>query len=245
MTSQWTTIQTFRQFGRWGLPLASSEARKQNIELGYKLAFDPAFEKYLNREAFLASGLAQSLPNIMTQQAVETFEGALDASSLVFAHSLLDGTVHDYCRLCAMIAPRDFLPFVGEKKLALNEIEGQSFENLLGNLIEVYLTNLEKESLLRKADFLFQICRPPSGFAPMEGYTFSRSRLADLDALRHRIVHTVGPLTRIPNSEDDFEFLWKTGNFLFCLVNNKYDVKIDPRYIIELWTQNRNTKIGS
>ena len=240
INSQWSTIQTFRQLGQWGLPLATSQARRQHADLAYKLAFDPSYAKYLkDQKAFLESGLADSLPETMTRNAVGTFEVALDAASLVFIHSALDSTAHDYCRLCAMLAPRDFLPFVGAKKLALEEIEGQSFEALLTNLITVYLTNLEKESLLKKVDFLFQLCRPPSGYAPMEGYSYSRARLESLDDLRHKVVHSAGQLERLPNGDQDIEFLFKTNYFLFGLVNERHGVKVDPSYMAILWTEKR------
>lgn len=237
MAAQWSTIQTFRQLGQWGLPQASSKAQRQNVDLVYKLAFDPANAKYLNQEAFLAFGLARFLPETMTKEAIETFEIALDAASLVFAHSVLDSAAQDYCRLCATLAPKDFLPFVGAKKLTLAEIEGQSFETLLLKLIEVHLTNLEKESLLKKLDFLFQICQPPSGFAPTEGYSYSRERLTSLDELRHKIVHAIGPTSRLPKGEQDLEFLWKTGYFMFDLVNERYGIKIDQQYVFSLLTE--------
>jgi hypothetical protein len=240
LNSQWTSILTFRQLGRSGLPLATREALRSNFEFAEQLASSPEYEKlFTDRKKLLESGILKELPARMTRNAVEIFEATLDAASLVFAHSALDAAAYDYCRLCAMVAPRDLLPFVAEKKLALTEVELRPFDKLLEGINKAFLSNLEKESMMRKIDFVFQLCKPPAGFAPMDGYSFSRPRLRRLDELRHKVVHSTGPASRLPDSDADLEFLLKTGYFLMGVVNERYGVKMDPTHVAALYANQR------
>jgi hypothetical protein len=64
----------------------------------------------------------------------------------------------------------------------------------------------------------------------MEGYFYSREKLEFLDDVRHKVVHSVGPTSQLPNADQDLEFLRKTSYFLFGLVNERHGVKIDATY---------------
>jgi hypothetical protein len=165
----------------------------------------------------------------MTDQSVSAFESALDAASLIFAHSVLDSAALEWCRVCALVQPNDFMPYVAQKTVSVSEMEGAaSFEDILHSVVNRHLRDLEKESLIKKLDSLFALCRPPSNFVCIENYRYDRDRIVSLDKLRHDYVHRGGLGGRLPRGDDDLWFLWNTTNFLLPLVNHRYGIRLDP-----------------
>jgi hypothetical protein len=73
--------------------------------------------------------------------------------------------------------------------------------------------------------------QPPPGFVGVKNFAFDRERLKALDEMRHDIVHSRGPVVELPHGDDDILFLQKTATFLLSLVNQRYEVKIDPTYM--------------
>jgi hypothetical protein len=127
-----------------------------------------------------------------------------------------------------MAEPTDFLPRLADRRVALREAQRSTFPVLLNTEIRRFLDNLERESLLKKMDLLFELCQPPAGFQGVVGYRYDRDRLTQLDQLRHDYIHGRARLSRLPNGNDDLLFLQNTGFYMVPLVNQRYDVKIDP-----------------
>jgi hypothetical protein len=96
----------------------------------------------------------------MTDKSVTAFESALDAASLIFSHSLLDTAALDWCRVCALACPDDFMRYIGNRKYTLAELQAASFAELREKAIGRRLETLERESLLKKLDILFALCHP-------------------------------------------------------------------------------------
>lgn len=236
LQEQWNIVNTFRRLGALGLPHAKNVERAENERFVQRLLNFSDFDSFFtDKKAFLEAGLPDALPERLTAPAVTTFESALDAASLVFAHSIVDGAAFDLCRICYVIAPTDLDRFVDQRKVTLAQLRNGSIEALRAQLIEAFLETLERESLLKKADFLFQICRPPSSFEPIRDYSYSRNRLVQLDELRHKVVHSSQQSKPLPKGADDLWFLQRTGYFFMTLLNEKYDVRVNPTRMKEIW----------
>ncbi|MGH8522370.1 MAG: hypothetical protein ACREU9_13325, partial [Gammaproteobacteria bacterium] len=111
LTTQWSRIEIFRKVGRLGLPSAVPQIHRENVDFIRTLVSDPELSKVLvDPAAYVRDGHAARAPDRMTQQALATFEASLDAAALVFAHSILDAALLDCCRVCSMLAPKDWLP---------------------------------------------------------------------------------------------------------------------------------------
>jgi len=92
---------------------------------------------------------------------------------------------------------------------------------------------LERESLLVRIERLFALCRPAPDFHPIKNYVYDRDRVERLDRLRHDVVHRPeGTRLAIPDCYDAIEFLFRTGLYLWTMLNYKYGVKMDPFYEI-------------
>ncbi|MGH8488530.1 MAG: hypothetical protein ACREXS_06620 [Gammaproteobacteria bacterium] len=181
--------------------------------------------------AYVRDGHAGKAPRKMTQQAVHTFESSLDAASLVFGHSILDAALFDCCKVRAMVAPTDWLPQLRDRKVPLGDVEDQSFDELLVKVIESQLQTLERDSLIKKAERVFQLCPPKEPFSGLHRFRFDRDRLLALDALRHDIIHSTGPTLRLPKGDEDLEFLRNSGLYLWILVHKRHGLKIDISHV--------------
>jgi hypothetical protein len=129
-------------------------------------------------------------PGFLTQALIErsatTFESAFDAATLIFAHSVLGSAALDWCRVCALAAPQDFIPQIGRKKVTLADVqEAVSFAELRATAINGYLDSLDRAPLLTKLDLIFSLCRPSPTFVGFDkNYPYDRERIIALCASR-------------------------------------------------------------
>jgi hypothetical protein len=164
--------------------------------------------------------------------------GSLDAATLVFFHSVLDGTAFDYCRVTALQAPQDWEHELQNTRVPLLAAKDNSYDQMLRAKLEERMAQLERESLLAKVDRLFARCQPPSNWSPMEDYAFDRKRLEAFDEQRHAIIHgdALGrPLTLFQVTDESIQHISKTGMYLMSLVSFKYKLRPDADYISKFW----------
>ena len=167
------------------------------------------------------------IASLAAELELDNFGLAVDAASLVFAHSILDDAALQFCRVTSIVSPSSWEPFVVNKTVRLEEVRNENYQSLLTAKIEDSLKKLERESILTKFDKVFQICRPQADFKPIKGFSFDRSRLADLDRLRNAIIHETGPVQRLPKGDDDLHFMKMCSVYLMTLVNHCFGVKMD------------------
>jgi hypothetical protein len=231
----WNSVYIFRWMGTLGLPHAKKQAAWQHKRTVRHIAEAEEYRELFtgDPQKLLHSGFFESVTKGMIAQSVTAFESVLDAASLVFAHSVLDGAAFDWCKVCARAGPEDLMQYVAKKTFSLAEISAAAnYEELRDDAIAKYVDDLGKESLLKKLDILFALCRPPRGFVGIEKYHYDRERIRRLDNLRHDYVHRGTLGVRLPRGDDDIWYLWKTTNFLLPLVSQRYSIRIDPNQFI-------------
>jgi hypothetical protein len=112
----WNTVFIFRTMAQLGLPHANPQLAEQHCQTVRALAdaeiFDVAERGKLGR-----------IVDRVSMHSVEIFESALDAASLIFAHSVLDSVAGDACRVCALAEPDGFMSHIKNKQFALREIQ--------------------------------------------------------------------------------------------------------------------------
>jgi hypothetical protein len=176
----------------------------------------------------------QKLGKIAAQEIFDSSYASLDAAVLVFSHSLLDALAFDCCRVTALHAPRDWEQDLKNTQVQLLDMQGKSYDQLLQTKLDDRLKKLERESLLAKVERLFARCKPPSSWSPMKDYLFDWGLVKKLDIQRHEIVHgkALGKsLTIFPVSEESLFYVQRTGMFFMGLVNFRYHLQIDPKYL--------------
>jgi hypothetical protein len=228
----WSFITSLRQVSEVAFPIAEKELAAMHAGAVEAIATDPDYSKIIvnldGSHSSWGDQLKQLIRTAMTETAISNARRAVDAASLVFAQSMLDDSAWSYCRVCALIAPQDWEPFVEAKKVDFRTLSKQSAEAIRGELIQATLSQLERDSLLKKVEMLFRLCNPPKGFAPIENYSFDHARLDAIDNRRHSIIHADGLRNQLGNVDDDLTYVIKTGNYLMGLVNQKYGVRVDP-----------------
>lgn len=227
----WTFITSLRQVADVALPIAEEALGAIHTDFVERASVDPSLKNIVVKldggETTWGEEFKRMLRTGMTESAIKNARAAIDAASLVFAQSMLDDCALSYLRVCALANPADWEPMIQEKKVAYSSV-GNPPEEIRAELIKGKLEQLEWESLLKKVDLLFQLCTPPKGYAPISNYNFDRDRLEKIDKTRQGIIHRDGMAQSLDNIDQDLEFISKTANFLMGLVNQKYDVRLNP-----------------
>ena len=237
--SRFAAIFSFREISLLGLPYATTHIYDQSLQYANELFNDPQHDNLFTDKQGLIDeiGGIEGLGAQMTQDQTKAYTASVDAASLVFAHSVIDSAALNYCHCCALANPQDWEKFVAKKKISVEEIKGLSYDDILKKKVNDYINSLDKESLLTKADRLFQVCSPPRDFSPLDNFCYDRDRLLKLDRMRHEIVHKSSTIPLLPNGNDDIWFLQQSDNYLMALVNSKFDLKINPAHFIKTHQQ--------
>jgi hypothetical protein len=228
--SAWNRVYKFRYMAQLGLPHATAITDREHHQWAHEFAYSEEYAKIfrVDRAELIEKGYFEGFAATLTDQAVATYEASLDAACLIFAHSLLDSTVLEWCRVCSLARPADFLPQIGQKRVAIADMEKAPWPELLQRAVADHFDILARESLVRKLDLLFSLCQPPADFEGIVDYRYDRNRIIALDALRHRYVHGDDLSLRLPSGDDDIVYLQKTSMFLMSLVHQRYGIRIDP-----------------
>jgi hypothetical protein len=148
-----------------------------------------------------SSGGAEVIGGAITKNQLARFKASVNAASIVFMHSALDGAASDLCRLTVLVAPLDWQSFISGQKVMLADARRDGNEVLFQGQLQDHLNALERESLLKRVERLFAVCKPSPQFIALD------------------------------NAEPNIEFMLNTGMFLISLVNERYDVRLDPAFI--------------
>lgn len=226
----WTIIVSLRQVSDVALPIAEEALATVHADYINRIAEDPEYQKIIVKADGSPSGwdraTKEQIQTAITDLAVNNARAAIDAASLVFAQSILDDCVLSYLRVCALAAPEDWDQYFKDRKIAFSEL-GKTREQLRAELIESKIEQLGWESIARRIETLFQLCKPPAGFAPIGNYAYDRERLEKIDKRRQAIIHKDGLGDPIETIANDLEYVSKTVNFLMALVNQKYGARLN------------------
>ena len=189
-TNRQSFILSFRVTSDFGIEAARENIRLEKVRFVDSMVRGGEYDKlFPDKSGFFKAIPAEKLIEDMTEATVRYGQMGVDAASIVFAHSMLDGAALDYCRVTALVAPRDWEITLDQRQIRLSEARELGYDEMLKRKLDEYFKQLEYESLLKKADLLFARCQPPDKWSPMRNYTYDRNRLEQLDSYRHEIIH--------------------------------------------------------
>lgn len=240
--SRWANLDTFRQLAKDGLSRVIPRVHATTQGTVAEWLTDGSFEElFICPEGMSADELvwsmlrrvggADGLVSSLASATIQSQEFAIDAASLVFAHTILDTAAHEFCRIVFLVSPRHLAFLVKRKQVTLEDVEASSYDELLAVKVGGYLSGLEKESLLCKLDVLHKLCQPDTGFESVPGYRYDRGRIEGLDTLRHDLVHGRDVLRPLPHGDDDLEYLKNTTTYAFAMINHRFGVLLSPDYL--------------
>ena len=162
----------------------------------------------------------------MTETSLTNAARNLDAAAIVFCHSLLDAVLFTLCSICHRIAPNDWVNFIKEQRIKVNELAEKSKDDLLFDKSKMFLEQLERESLAVKANTLCALCKPPANPEYVKNYSFSLSELEKFDSARIGIVHHKQFRKPIHGVEPMMVFAQKTGLYFSAMIAKKYELQM-------------------
>jgi hypothetical protein len=231
-------VLSFRITAKANMEAAKEKIQADKVTYVANMLTDPEFEKiFIDKEKFFEVNPPDKIIEEMTTQTVAEMELMMNAASLVFVHSVLDAAALDFCRVTAMAAPKDWESVVEKKGISLAEAKAAPYDQLLEQKVKDFFVQLERESLLAKADLLLARCKPPAKWSPMNNYEYDKNRLEYLDQFRHNIIHGDGMGMELKNSDDEIDYLMKTAHYFMGLVNLRYGFRLAPLYMFQVMAE--------
>ncbi len=223
-------VFSFRRVSVLGLPSALDGIRQESEDFALAMAYDPSNEElFKDRSEFLKFvGGVEGLAAKASEDQIGTYNRAIDAASLIFAHSVIDAVAFDLCVVTSLVAPERWESRIEKQTASLADMKSLGYEGLMKKKIRSALEDLEKRSLLDKADQIFRICQPAPGQRIVRLFDYDRAYLEKLDGLRHDIVHGRGARFVLPNGDQDLHFLRNSTLHLFGIVHLAFGVKVIP-----------------
>jgi hypothetical protein len=222
-------IWAFHHYVVYGYPTALETTLKQTEQVAREHLMNPNFGTDEQRRPYL-----ENLETYARGAALNTVQDALataEASCIVFAHSMLDAAVLDYCRVSAMINAEDWSEWVEDDRFTLRQLRQTDTDGLLTEAVERFMKKLNYKSLLNKIEALQKVCQPGSAEI-REDYKFDGDRIRRIDDLRIAIVHKEALGSRIPTLADDLEYLWETNLYLSGLIAHRYGLRLGPEALL-------------
>lgn len=209
-------IRIFRQVSMAGPPAASGEIFKR---------FNRLPDGVVEEDAGVLDRM-RSMAMQLTYNSLAEAQSAIDAASLVFAHSLLDDCASECCRISLLADPGAWMQDIVQRKVSVEQLQSSSLDQILADLRASYVEQLTKDALMKRLDTLNAKCQP---VAPLRTdgvtYAYDRDRVKNLDALRHQIVHRPAEQKRLPTTlEDDLQFADNTCRFLTWMISQRHGI---------------------
>lgn len=236
-------VHSFQALSAEGIRHSAPKILDEYIEFSKELFSSPEYDKLFNDKAAVLEMLGgyELSGQKMAANTIKQYQEAVDSAALVFCHSILDNAVFEYCRISALISLESWEPYISTKQVTLEQMKKASYDDILKEKVDAALRVLERESLLTKIDRLFAICKPPKGFSPIKEYTYNRARIEALDESRHKIIHSNTFQTSIPVKPDDVQYYMGTANYLMTLLNEAFDLKVDPEAMFSVFPSAETT----
>jgi len=157
---------------------------------------------------------------------------AIDKTSIVLGHSILDDIVSECCQVSALLMPDRWTNLIEDRKVNLSEVLQKPAPDISRQLLATYLEQLGRESLLKRLDILNERYQPAPAFQfNGQPYKFDRERLHNIDRHRQRIIHQLELSGNEENSvPDDLLYLEATCFYLIFIVSNKHAISVDPKW---------------
>jgi hypothetical protein len=219
-------IWSFQLYMVHGAPSAAEAIAEEAEKTARDFLSSPNFGTEEQRKAAMAP--LEMQVRGATLDTIHNAHAAAEAACIVFAHSMIDAAVLDYCRVAAMLNVEDWVSEVLTDRITLQQARSTDLDVLLREAVEAYMRKLGNRSLLAKIDVLQTVCKP-GGAEIRKGYRFDRARIKAMDDLRIAIIHKDAFGERIPATGDGLAYLWETNLYLSALISHRYGLRLSTR----------------
>ena len=224
-----TQIQSFRETAYCDTEAIRDRLLEKALPFSSEFFTKPENDRFfIDRQGAIdAIGGPSGLAETLTRQSINNFKLSVDAASIVFAHSIIDGLAFNLCNVTVIADPEYWENKVIDKKDTLNNFKTKSYKDILKEFIDRYLDDLDRKSLITKIDHLFSVCKPKPG-SIIDNYKYDKEFLEQIDKLRHDIVHGDKINTEIPEITSYIKYMEQTGSYITLLLCDRFNFKLDP-----------------
>lgn len=219
-------LRTFAGLSTHAFDTVAPIMRERGRALAKKALDNPVVEECLAKWATdpPQEAMARML-DAFAQRSVRLARQTAKSASLVFAHSMLDELLSECCSISSQLNPKDWLRFVGEKRVLLRDLKAEDLEWLQRQKVEEFILDLRRQSILRKFDCLHVVCVPKLAGKERPSQGFKTECLKEFDDARHKIVHGRSFSKRILNIDQHVATATNTGLVALALVNEAYNLE--------------------
>jgi hypothetical protein len=220
----WRIVRLFREVGLMGVPAASAKVTDQTTRILDIL--DPATQRVseINQPGYRDKILVDT-----TEAATSAAKSAIDKSTIVLAHSILDDVVSECCQISALLTPENWMTYVEKRKVELRVVLETPAADLAKQLLDEYLDQLSRESLRKRLDMLNERYQPAPAFEyDDDPYRFDRDRLEGIDRHRQRVIHQLELSNGGEDVSADLAYLEATCFFVIFMIAHKHGIAVDP-----------------
>src|SRR5262249_55051095 len=196
----------------------------QHIETVLGLLADPKSSKIFKDppQELMQDEKFVEIAKDMTQRSMGTTTSLVSAASLVFAHAVFDATLFDFCRVTALQSWRDWLHVVKDRQLSVEKIDATTKLRLLLEAVDKRVQQLERESVIKKAEMLHQVTNLGANVPSIRDYAYSSDKLESIDRARHEAVHRLQFEHGVQEIDATTYYLLQTIFYFMALVNRRY-----------------------
>jgi len=222
------SISGARQTVEKTMPFGKEALELENIQTVLDILEDSDLSEIFKDPAAMKQGQYREFARNITDKSISSASSFVSAASLVFAHGVFDATLFDYCRVSALWVWKDWFELIKSRKVSIEQVEQATKYQMLLKSVDDYLTQLERESILKKADILHQVIKPGNYQTTVRDYAYSRDKLQAIDRARHDAVHKLRFREGFGEIDDTIDYLRKTVVYFMGLLHRRYGLKIDP-----------------
>ena len=224
----WAVIPALRLAVDLGLPFLRDQIRAEMT----RILADEGASEFVDIEGLKSADLHARVVEGVAAFQVNSATWAVDAATVVFAHSIVDNAATQYLRVAALAAPHDWAPFLDQRKLPLRDMRERNYAEVLREKINGELDDLSRQSLTKRIDRLHALCPPTPNLRDDFDYAFDGGRIERFDKDRQDVVHGDRLGVPFPNLHDDLRYLKQTTSYFMALVALRHNLKLDPQFLL-------------
>ena len=216
-------LQTFYLTTKDLLTMGKAHVEENTIKTAKVELAKPEWRQFVSIEALDdMPGLMDLVLRSVAGRSLRISKQAIDAAALVFAHTILDGTLTECCLVAFDAAPSDWFSFVKKRKIELGDLQNSSAADLRHQKALEYVNQLSRESMVKRLETLHKLCVPKlKGEKPFT-YWVTTEELEKFDRLRHNVIHVRGFAQPIPDIQEEVLFALVLGVSALALVGKAY-----------------------
>lgn len=236
---KWMALKNFKNLSMLGLKEATSTLFYQQLEAAQQLGHNPIYEKFIDQTLYREKIDPLEAAKRVSSRLINEAQYTVESSILILSHTLLDTTLLELCRFSTVYHPERWDEDINEKTVKFEAVQSSDIHQIRQQILCKKIEELERKSLIEKADVLYKRCKPEANFCSTihNEYVYDRDKLKMYDEQRHDIVHgRFNPTQQIKDFDNLLLFVEQTGMHFIIMICEYYNTKISSSKAFECMT---------